>query len=324
VLICIGMAATAIWLVRRKPAALTPAQSTLTSVARLFTVTPAETLTATPTIPPTPSLTPALTATPDNQALSPLDGMVLLLVPKGTFTMGSNSSGYAAEKPAHQVTLDSFWIDKFEVTNGMFLKFVNATGTVTELEKQNLSWLFNTNGWYSVAGSGWRNPFGVNSSLDGRMDHPVIQVTWNDAVKYCTWAGRRLPTEAEWEKAARGPDGNEYPWGNNAPSNDLANYGDMIGDTVPDGSYPGNASPYGAMDMAGNVYEWVADWYSGSYYASSPTSNPTGPASGTHKVMHGGSWQLDVYNLHPYKREVSQPNYGNSNLGFRCALSANP
>jgi len=285
-----------------------------------FTPTISSTMTPSLTSSPTPSLTP----TDANSRLSSVDGMTMVYVPAGAFTMGSNASQFPDEKPAHQVVLDSFWIDKTEVTNAMFLQFVNATGYVTELEKQNISWLYDGSNWYSVAGAGWRNPFGMNSTIDDRMDHPVIQVTWNDAVAYCNWAGRRLPTEAEWEKAARGTDGNDYPWGNAAPSSDLANYGNHVGDTVPVGSYPGNASPYGALDMAGNVYEWVADWYSNTYYSVSPSSNPHGPTSGSHRVLRGGSWQLDSYRLHTYEREVSLPNYGNSNLGVRCAQDANP
>ena len=274
----------------------------------------------TPTI-ELPTDTP--TADPDAGRVSPMDGMTLLYVPEGEFVMGGNDAYFDQAKPVHTVYLDTFWIDKFEVTNSMFTLFTSQTGYVGELEKQNITWFYNGS-WYDRSGAGWRNPFGPGTSLDGRADYPVIQITWNDAVAYCAWAGRRLPTEAEWEKAARGSDAYLYPWGNTLPSSNLANYENLVGDIVQVGSYPENVSPFGALDMAGNVYEWVADYYDNTYYASSPSSNPTGPASGKYRVMRGGSWQLEAHRLLTYEREVSKPDYGNSNLGFRCAQNANP
>jgi serine/threonine-protein kinase len=270
-----------------------------------------------------PTFAPPTGSTKEN--VSPNDGMTLIYVPVGEFAMGANVSRFDQAKPEHTVYLDAFWIDKIEVTNGMFALYASQTGYVGELERQNKTYYYagDTN-WPDLPGAGWRNPFGLGSTLEGRTDYPVIQVTWNDAVAYCEWAGRRLPTEAEWEKAARGPDAYLYPWGNTPPSSNLANYGDQIGDIVRVGSYPENVSPYGALDMAGNVYEWVADYFSTTYYASSPPSNPTGPDSGKYRVMRGGSWQLEMERLLTYEREVSQPSYGNSNLGFRCAMDANP
>lgn len=262
--------------------------------------------------------------TQDTQRVSPTDGMNLVYVPAGEFPMGAAVSRFDQSKPEHTVYLDSFWIDKTEVTNAMFAQFTGQTGYVGELEAQGLTWFYENATWITRGGAGWRNPFGPGTSLNGREDHPVIQVTWNDAAAYCAWAGRRLPTEAEWEKAARGPNGNLYPWGNNEPTGSLANFGNQIGDIVRVGSYPGNVSPYGAFDMAGNVYEWVADFFSTTYYASSPPSNPAGPSSGKYRVMRGGSWQLEATRLLTYEREVSQPGYGNSNLGFRCAVETAP
>jgi len=303
------------------PTEVSVAASSETGSARVASPTFTESAAAVPVVSATPE-PPTSTPTTDPFAenISPVDGMTLVYVPEGEFRMGGNISRFDQAKPEHAVYLDAFWIDKTEVTNAMFTQFANQTGYVGELEKQGVTWFYNGT-WYTKGGAGWRNPFGPNTSLGGRDDYPVIQVTWNDAVAYCQWARRRLPTEAEWEKAARGPDDFLYPWGNTEPSGGLANYDNRIGDIVAVGSYPGNISPYGALDMAGNVYEWVADWFSISYYGSSPSSNPLGPSSGKYRVMRGGSWQLEGERLHTYDREVSAPGSGNSNLGFRCATT---
>ena len=190
------------------------------------------------------------------------DGSVLIEIPAGQFTMGSND--YDNEKPIHTVYLDKYYIGKYEVTVGQFRKFCNATGKT--MPKQ----------------PSWNN----------RDDHPVVNVTWHDAKAYCDWAGLRLPTESEWEKAARGTDGRKYPWGStwdNTKCNSSEN-GDSYSNTSPVGSFSSGVSPYGCYDMAGNVWEWCNDWYGGNYYASSPSSNPTGPASGVSRVLRGGGW----------------------------------
>jgi eukaryotic-like serine/threonine-protein kinase len=317
-----GLAAVK-WLGANTGATATLTETTIpqTEPAPVDSSTPTDSFVAsTPTL-ELPTDTP--TAAPDAGRVSPTDGMSLLYVPAGEFPMGGNVSRFDQSKPEHTIYLDAFWIDKIEVTNAMFSQFASQTGYVGELEKQGITWFYNGS-WYDRSGAGWRNPFGPGTNLDGRADYPVIQVSWNDAVAYCTWVGRRLPTEAEWEKAARGSSGYLYPWGNTPPSSNLANYGGQIGDIVRVGSYPENISPYGALDMAGNVYEWVADYFSITYYASSPPSNPTGPSSGRSKVMRGGSWQLEADRLLTYEREASPPSAGNSNLGFRCAQSANP
>ena len=196
--------------------------------------------------------------------ISPLDGAAMVYVPVGDFTMGlveGDSDARDEELPQHTVTLDAFWIDRTEVTNAQYEKCVTA-GACDAPEKTK---------------SNTRDSYYGNSLYD---DYPVIYVTWYDAEDYCEWAGKRLPREAEWEKASRGTDGGEYPWGNGSPSATLANYGANEGDTTEVGSYAGGASPYGPLDMAGNVWEWVADWYDGDYYSSSPDRNPTGPSSG--------------------------------------------
>jgi len=162
-----------------------------------------------------------------------------------------------------------------------------------------------------------------NSEYD---NDPVILVSWYDAQDYCHWAERVLPTEAQWEKAARGTEGQIYPWGNEAPNSTLSNYDGNVGNTTAVGSYLQGASPYGAMDMAGNVWEWVNDWYSESYYYVSPVNNPPGPATGTNKVFRGGSWH-DFYidnatTLRSAFREFRySPDHGHPSYGFRCALS---
>ena len=204
---------------------------------------------------------------------SPKDGMVLIYVSAGNFLMGSADADPNAntdEQPQHAVYLDAFWIDQTDVTNAMYAKCVQSGSCQQPSENSSYS----------------RSSYYGNSEFD---NYPVIWVSWHDATTYCKWAGRRLPTEAEWEKAARGTDGRIYPWGNGAPNSNLLNYNNNVGDTTEVGSFVNGASPYGVLDMAGNVEQWVNDLYFASYYQSSPSMNPQGPDSGTYPVMRGGS-----------------------------------
>ena len=230
-------------------------------------------------IPPTPLPTIAPTVTPVElpTAVSPveIDGMVLINVPSGDFVMGS-ANGRPNEAPPHTVFLDEFWIDKTEVSNAMYAECV-ANGACVPPSPTN-----------SVT----RDSYYGNPAYD---NHPVIYVSWHDAQNYCSWAGRRLPTEAEWEKAARGIDNRTSPWGEQEGNCSLGNFfvdAYCTGDTVEVGSYPSGASPYGVLDMGGNVWEWTADWYDGYYYGVSPSRNPMGPDTdeGYGKSLRGGSW----------------------------------
>lgn len=285
----------------------------------------------------------------------------MVLIPEGEFLMGSSEkdideamklceesrgvapniqcdrADYKDEMPQHKVRLDAFYIDKYPVTNRQFMKFVEATGYKTDAEKDRIGlivrWAGNYEGEIITREDGsvnWRSPFGRRNEINNLLDHPVVQVSWNDAVAYCQWAGKRLPTEAEWEKAARGTDGRLFPWGHELPDAGgkyRANYGKDRGKadgfeyTSPVGSFPLGASPYGVMDMAGNVWEWVADWYDETYYATSPAENPQGPASGKGRVLRGGSWGNRPESIRTAVRLRSEPNSGISYIGFRCARS---
>ncbi len=224
----------------------------------------------------------------------------MALIPQGEFTMGSNDHG---DEMPHQVVLNAYSIDKFEVSNKNYREFLKDTGY--------------------TAPAYWDDP-----RLNGK-EQPVVGVNWYDASKFCEWKGKRLPTEAEWERAAKGPRGSHYPWGHKLTS-EKANYGQNVGKTMPVNSYPQGASDYGVYNMAGNVFEWVSDWYDPKYYAVSPAMNPQGPAMGVDfanqgavKVLKGGSWLAPASSLHTSHRFWNQPennSYG-VGLGFRCAKS---
>jgi len=246
--------------------------------------------------------------------------MVMVYVPAGEFLMGSTDADidailarcsdckrewYTDEQPQHTVYLDAFWIDRTEVTNAQFRKCVEAGAC------------------QAPTTCDWGEPTYNDGS---KADYPAVCVSWNQAQAYCRWAGVRLPTEAEWEKAARGTDGRTYPWGNQAPDCNRANYwgkdGGCVGRTTAVGSFPTGASPYGALDMAGNVWEWVSDWYDGDYYSRSPARNPTGPDSGQARVLRGGSWDFIWLYSRAALRVNFIPAYRVNGVGFRCGAAA--
>jgi formylglycine-generating enzyme required for sulfatase activity len=288
-------------LLNREPAASPPEQTTATVTVTITPTAPTRTPTATHTpAPPTssPTITPTPTLGIGSTMISEKDGMVLVFVPAGEFKMGSDT-GNADEKPVHQVYLDAFWIDQTEVTNAMYARCVADGGCTPP----------------SSPRSSTRSSYYGNSEFD---DYPVIYVNWNQANVYCDWAGRSLPTEAQWEKAARGTDGRRYPWGESISCNQ-ANYRNCAGDTTKVGSYLDGVSPYGMYDMAGNVWEWVNDWYDSSYYQTSPSSNPQGPTSGQFRVLRGGSWSVIVSGVRSVVRSWDDPSVTLSDFGFRCS-----
>jgi formylglycine-generating enzyme required for sulfatase activity len=285
------------------------------------------------------------------------DGMVMVNVPAGEFMMGTGGlawirrpdsprdrerggviAAYAFpdERPLHTVYLDAFWIDQTEVTVAMFRTFVESTGYKTTAEQQGWGkpWTAGPMDaeWPQVDGADWQHPRGPESTAED--DHPVAQVSWDDADAYCAWAGGQLPTEAQWEKAARGIDGRMWPWGNTYDANRVNacdarcqierwkddRFVDGYAFTAPVGSFPDGASPYGALDMAGNLWEWVADWYAEDYYASSPSENPAGPASGTVRAMRGGAWYDTGVWMTCTVRHQNPPWDRYDDLGFRCAV----
>ncbi len=285
---------------------------------------PTETAPQVPTSTATKSLTE--TATPGLAIGSSMtrekDGMVMVYVPVGEFTMGSTQAQldwlsnqswcqdcapgrFNNELPEHIVYLDAYWIDKYEVTNGQYAQCV-AAGACSEPQETS-----------SYTRS---NYYGDNNYAE----YPVIWVNWHMANIYCQWAGGRLPTEAEWEKAARGTNGRIYPWGDGRPNPLLANYNKNVGDTTKVGSYLDGESSYGATDMAGNVFEWVADWYDEAYYQTSPVNNPTGPTSGSGHVLRGGTWLTYEEYLRTSYRDSLDPDLTLKVIGFRCLLPEQP
>lgn len=236
----------------------------------------------------------------------------MILIPAGPFTMGSND-GLPNERPEHPVELDAYYIDQYEVTLALYRKFLDS-------------------------GKHDSPPTWDDEAATTVGDRPAIGMKWTDAEVYCKWAGKRLPTEAEWEKAARGTDARRYPWGSMQPFVDIANYNrglwvseaitlasvtsGLEGMSVRHGLKGGGKSPYGLNHMAGNAAEWVADWYDRDYYQNSPKKNPTGPAQGEKRVLRGGSWADLPLSLRVTARVSAEPEFEDRTIGFRCAMGA--
>jgi sulfatase modifying factor 1 len=279
------------------------------------------------------------------------EGMVL--VDAGTFWMGSRD-GYPddGEAPVHEVHLEAFRIDETAVTNAEFAAFVGVTGHTTDAERFGWSFVFggllpddfpDTRGivsapwWRQVYEADWRRPEGPQSSIEDRLDHPVVHVSWSDATAYAAWAGKRLPTEAEWERAARGGlEHATFPWGDELepdgehrmnvwqgefPSGNTE--ADGWAGTAPVRSYPPNG--LGLYEVTGNVWEWVGDWFAADAYTTLPAASPQGPAPGQLKVMRGGSYLCHASYCRRYRvaaRSASEPESSTGNTGFRCAADA--
>ncbi len=274
-------------------------------------------------------------------------------IPGGTFEMGDHfGEGYPAdgELPLHEVRVSSYCLDPVPVTNARFAVFVKATGYVTEAENLGVSAVFHlayrgdprhvlhrvaaTPWWLAVRGADWRHPEGPDTDLVRRQDHPVVHVTWNDAQAYCAWAGKVLPTEAQWEYAARGGlEGARFPWGNELtpcgkwpcniwqgtfPTHNSCDDGFLT--TAPVKAFAANG--YGMFQASGNVWEWCGDWFAPDWYARSARQDPTGPDRGETRVMRGGSYLCDASYCHRYRvaaRSSSTPDSAGANIGFRCA-----
>lgn len=285
----------------------------------------------------------------------------MVLVQAGTFLMGREDregwSPMAApeifndELPPHEVYVDAFYIDKYEVTNKEFKEFVDAIGYKTDAEKEKSSMVIVSSdestepiqgtdlGWKEINNASWKQPEGSVSSIDDRMNHPVVQVTWNDANAYAKWAGKRLPTEAEWEKAARAGTKTNWFWADSLENNSYqaGKYQNMFGEhrfdyKYPEGIYDGfnRTSPigsflpnnFGLYDTSGNVWEWTADGYEYNYFSNSPVNNPKGAENKGEKVVKGGGWYLCECYTRPANRESRNINDRDSGLGFRLVLDA--
>jgi formylglycine-generating enzyme len=225
----------------------------------------------------------------------------MVTIPAGPFLRGTTSGGFD-EQPQRTIYLDTFSIDRYEVTNHQYQQFALATG-------------------HRKAGP----PSRYAKSI-GRMrgpNQPIVYVSWDDATEYCRWKGKRIPTEAEWEKAMRGPDGRLWPWGNQEKPNgaNWARVQDGYDVTARVGTFQTDKSPYGVMDGAGNVMEWVADWYQEGYYKEAPDTNPPGPEFGTYRVMRGGGYTTTGVDLRITSRSRMVPDFRDETIGFRCAVS---
>jgi formylglycine-generating enzyme required for sulfatase activity len=301
------------------PSAPSATETASSSASATVSVAPS----AAATLPPTPAPSDGTAA---GEERTDAFGIAQVWVPAGTFTMGSDAKAIAAleaqsppdwvrpefpsEQPAHEVTLTKgYWIDKDEVTNAAFAAFVDAGGYTNQA-------LWSADGWSWLGG---KEASSLPLHCQGDVaEHPRMCLTWFEAEAYAAWRGGRLPSEAEWEYAARGPKSTVYPWGDSF-DREKANVLNSIA-PKPVGSYPTGASWVGANDMAGNAMEWVADWLAADYYATSPKTDPTGPATGTIKVEKGGWWGSNEFVARSaYRHYEDPPTYGDKHIGFRVA-----
>jgi len=260
------------------------------------TPTPAPTSTPLPTPTPKPGETPTAPPSAPTVELVPRPPDHMVTIPAGEFTMGADDRE-DDERPAHAVSLDTFEIDICEVSNEEFAFFAEEAGYVSDAEKAGES-------------ETWRSYF-----TEGRERHPVVKVSWYDADAYCKWVGKRLPTEVEWEKATRGTDGRLFPWGHEWDQTKANSRESGYRGTVTVGSFPDGASPYGLMDVAGNVWEWIANWYK-----AYPDSDVASPYFGEqYRVTRGGGWFSDSAHLRASNRSSTSAEARNDDLGFRCA-----
>ena len=280
-----------------------------------------------------------LIAAPAPRAAAEKDGAPMVLVPAGPFRMGTSEediqklliicprckpSRFDEERPARRIHLDAYYIDKYPVIVRLFERFVKETKHETEAEREGWGWVLENWNWKKEKGANWREPFGSKVHGIAVPDHPVVQVAWADADAYCRWAGKRLPTEAEWEKAARGTDGRLFPWGDDWDSSKLIYRDNGGGQTHPvQRADLTHAGPYGAVDLAGHVWEWVADWFGKDAYRSADMKNPRGPVRGEERVKRGGAWNIGVLlTFRTAFRDYHDPGFSNNISGFRCAKNA--
>jgi len=244
--------------------------------------------------------------------VSPGSDKEMALIPQGSFEMGSRRSlreldpvsifqadrhMLGPEDPAHEVILDAYYIDLYEVTNAHYKKYIDATGSKTM-------------------------PRYWDDSNFNQPKQPVVGISWKEAQAFCHWKTKRLPTEAEWEKASRGKRPTKYPWGNEAPDKTRLNFNSHVGKTTPVGSYPTGKSDYGVFDLSGNVAEWVQDWHFPEYYLFSPKENPPGPEKSHYKIIRGGNWLNNAEDVRLTYRNATVPKARSKTIGFRCAAKA--
>jgi formylglycine-generating enzyme required for sulfatase activity len=284
----------------------------------------------------------------ETHRVSPRDHLAYVRIPAGEFTMGCverDTRCHPAEKPPHRVRVREIWMGATEVTIAAYRRFTTTTGfrTRAEEEGRGRAWVHSRNRWEWIDGLTWTTP--LHPGKRAPVAWPALQVSWADAAAYCAWAGGRLPTEAEWERGARGGrNGEIFPWGNadrpevgavkyaNGPDEGthrlypswsfFAGYRDAYDEVAPVARFAANG--YGLYDMAGNAWEWVADWYAADYFSRSPTSDPRGPTDGTAHVVRGGSWGYAPEQHRSSERGFAEPGFWTATFGFRCALDDVP